>query len=108
LRRFEKRTRDPVATAYTTFCRKLGSIGLPRLANEGPVAYAERISVLRPDLEPAVRTFLTLYAGMRYGNSTDAAGVARLYALARSFDPAARDQYRTRKAAKPAPMSNLP
>jgi len=108
LRRFEKRTRDPVATAYTTFCRKLGSIGLPRLANEGPVAYAERISVLRPDLEPAVRTFLTLYAGMRYGNSTDAAGVTRLYALARSFDPAARDQYRTRKAAKPAPMSNLP
>ena len=68
----------------------------------------ERQQFARPELARVLTEAGVGVEAMRYGNSTDAAGVARLYALARSFDPAARDQYRTRKAAKPAPMSNLP
>jgi protein-glutamine gamma-glutamyltransferase len=58
---------DRLARAYARLCRKLGGIGLPRSAHQGPIAYADAVGERRPDLREAVRALLTRYAELRYG-----------------------------------------
>lgn len=58
---------DRLARAYARLCRKLARVGLPREAHQGPIAYADAVAERRPDLRETVRTLLTRYAELRYG-----------------------------------------
>jgi protein-glutamine gamma-glutamyltransferase len=77
---------DRLARAYARLCRKLAGIGLPRSADQGPIAYAEAVGERRPDLQEAVRALLTRYAALRYGapradsRAEDVAGFERAVA----------------------------
>jgi hypothetical protein len=48
-------------------CRKLGRVGVPRPAHQGPLDYADEVSARRPDLAESVRSLLARYADLRYG-----------------------------------------
>lgn len=58
---------DQLARAYERLCRKLGKVGLPRAAHQGPLAYADTVRDGRPDLADRVRALLVKYAELRYG-----------------------------------------
>ncbi|MDZ4404698.1 transglutaminaseTgpA domain-containing protein [Prosthecobacter sp.] len=59
---------DPWMRAWQRVCRKLAKAGVrPRLVNEGPFAYAERVSALRPDLAGTITPLAEMYAAGRYG-----------------------------------------
>jgi hypothetical protein len=58
---------DRLARAYSRLCRKLGRVGVPRQAHQGPLAYADEVSSHRPDLAEGVRSLLARYADLRYG-----------------------------------------
>jgi protein-glutamine gamma-glutamyltransferase len=58
---------DRLARAYARLCRKLGRVGVPRPAHQGPLAYADEVSTRRPDLAERVRSLLVRYADLRYG-----------------------------------------
>jgi hypothetical protein len=59
---------DPWMRVWQRVCQKLAKAGVrPRLAHEGPLAYAERVSALRPDLAPQIKPLAELYASGRYG-----------------------------------------
>jgi transglutaminase-like putative cysteine protease len=87
LKRMRVRPRDPVRVAYLAFCGKLAGAGIARAPSEGPQAYAERVSRVRPDLDALVRRFVALYVNVRYGTAGDARTIAELRALARDFKP---------------------
>jgi transglutaminase-like putative cysteine protease len=87
LRRLRVRVRDPVRLAYNAFCAKLRQRGLARDAAEGPLAYANRISRARPDLEALVRGFIGVYVGVQYGGDSAPERVRELRRLAREFAP---------------------
>lgn len=59
---------DRVVRDYRRFCARLAGIGLPRAAHEGPLAYAQRIGRVRPDLAAQVEHVTRLYTGLRYGD----------------------------------------
>jgi transglutaminase-like putative cysteine protease len=76
-REFLRRRRtDPVDALYSALCRRLALLGLPRAPDEGPTAYAARVTAA--DLTPAARDaaaeFLRRYSASRYG--PQAAGAA--------------------------------
>ena len=87
LRRLRVRVRDPVKLAYVAFCKKLSERGISRHADEGPLAYAERVSRTRPDLEAIVSAFTVLYVALRYAGASGAENVGRLQRLTREFKP---------------------
>jgi protein-glutamine gamma-glutamyltransferase len=59
---------DRLARAYARLCGKLARVGLPpRLAYQGPLAYADVVSSTRPDLASAAGFLLARYAELRYG-----------------------------------------
>jgi hypothetical protein len=87
LRRLRVRVRDPVRVAYNAFCAKLRSRGLAREGAEGPLTYAERVSRARPDLEAAVRRFMSVYVGVQYGGDSAPESLRELRRLAREFTP---------------------
>ncbi len=59
---------DPWMRAWQRVCQKLAKAGVrPRLVNEGPFAYAERVSSIRPDLAAQIKPLAELYAAGRYG-----------------------------------------
>ncbi len=62
-----RRLRDPVARAWGQFCARLARHGLPRSPQEGPLAYAARIALQRPEWAEPVWTVARLYADLRYG-----------------------------------------
>ena len=67
---------DPVLRHYRRFCRKLARRGLTRRPAEGPLAFAARVRVERPDLDAAVRRVTELYVTLRY--ERDAGELAEL------------------------------
>jgi transglutaminase-like putative cysteine protease len=75
---------DRLGRAYERLCRKLARAGLPRAPYQGPLAYAQVIIRLRPDLAAGVRPLLEEYADLRFGPASDRdlrsfeRGVARL------------------------------
>ncbi|MEZ5386054.1 MAG: transglutaminaseTgpA domain-containing protein [Prosthecobacter sp.] len=80
------RTSDPWLSAWRRACMKLARAGVrPRLANEGPLAYAECVSRSRPDLAEATSRLAELYASGRYGGGED--GFQEFKALQASFKP---------------------
>jgi hypothetical protein len=78
LRRLKVRVRDPAKIAYARFCDKLRRRGLPRAPAEGPLDYASRIGISRPDLTVAVAAITRLYVALRYGTISSGAELNEL------------------------------
>ena len=78
---------DPAQVAWLSFCRKLRKRGLARHASEGPIAYASRLAIARPEQAQAIVTIARLYAELRYGPQTDARRLAQLARLVQRFRP---------------------
>jgi transglutaminase-like putative cysteine protease len=73
--KFSRRRReDPVDRLYSALCHRLGQLGLPRAPDEGPTAYAARISAadLAPGPKAAAADFLRRYSAWRYASPTQA------------------------------------
>ncbi|MFZ4792011.1 MAG: transglutaminase TgpA family protein [Candidatus Competibacteraceae bacterium] len=77
--------RDPVARAWQRFCARLARRGLACGAHEGPLAFAERVAIHRPELAIRVGEISKLYAALRYGPTVPPAAVRRLQRLVRRF-----------------------
>ncbi|MCC6135473.1 MAG: DUF3488 and transglutaminase-like domain-containing protein [Candidatus Contendobacter sp.] len=77
--------RDPVARAWQRFCVRLARRGLARSAHEGPLAFAERVAIQRPELAMRASEIGKLYAALRYGPTTPPTAVRRLQRLVRRF-----------------------
>lgn len=77
--------RDPVVRAWQRFCARLARRGLARSAQEGPLAFAERVAASRPEMATSVREIGQLYAMLRYGPVTPPMAVRRLQRLVRRF-----------------------
>lgn len=58
---------DRIARAWLRATRKLGRAVAPRAAHEGPLDYARRITVTRPELATVVGSLATQYARLRFG-----------------------------------------
>jgi transglutaminase-like putative cysteine protease/uncharacterized protein (DUF58 family) len=59
---------DPWMRGWQRACRRLVKAGVqPRSVSEGPLDFAQRVSVLRPDLAPQVKRLAETYAAGRYG-----------------------------------------
>ena len=61
---------DRLGSAYLRLCRKLARTGLPRAPHQGPLAYAQAIARLRPDLASRVQPLFTRYVELRFGSSS--------------------------------------
>lgn len=85
LRKLRVTVRDPVKRLYLRFCDKLGRKGLARNPAEGPVDYAARLSVLRPDLAATVGAITQLYVALRYGAAAGEHGVDEFQRRVRAF-----------------------
>jgi len=70
---------DPLDRLWRRINRRLARAGLPRMAHEGPLAYARRLSERWPQHEQLWREMANGYAAARYGESDIAAGVRRLH-----------------------------
>jgi hypothetical protein len=69
---------DPVQQNYLRFCQKLARHGLLRFPSEGPLTFATRVSMARPDLAEAVQRIVDLYVEIRYGGQFEALPQLRL------------------------------
>ncbi|CAK0770455.1 protein-glutamine gamma-glutamyltransferase [Gammaproteobacteria bacterium] len=78
------RSRDPLLMDWESFCRRLARAGIPRRPDEGPLAYAERVAVARPDLAHRVSLVARLYARLRYGRTAPKSWRRHLRRLMRS------------------------
>jgi hypothetical protein len=87
LHKIRVRVRDPVKSAYSAFCNKLRDRGMARAPHDGPVSYSERVSRLRPDLQPVVIRVTALYVALRYAGASNPDRIAELQQLARDFRP---------------------
>lgn len=87
LHKRERRSRDLAALAYQSFCGKLARRGLPRLAYEGPSAFASRIAAQRPDLAGQAHAVVKLYIALRYGTCRSPLALERLRLAIRRFHP---------------------
>jgi transglutaminase-like putative cysteine protease len=76
---------DPVQKAYLEYCRKLARAGMERAPQEGALAFAARVSLLRPDVADSVRDITGLYLVLRYGVSVKDSAQRRLVRLVQEF-----------------------
>ncbi|MSR13974.1 MAG: DUF4129 domain-containing protein [Gammaproteobacteria bacterium] len=76
---------DPVVRAYAEFCRKLAHVQLLRAPHEGPLSYAQRVVLTRPDLGSDVAHITALYTTLRYAGARIAPSLLRN--LVRKFSP---------------------
>lgn len=66
---------DPWMRAWQRLSRKLVKAGIrPRHASEGPLAFADRVALARPDLAAKLWPLAEMYAAGRYGPGTVALG----------------------------------
>jgi transglutaminase-like putative cysteine protease len=78
-----ERRSDRLARAYARLCRKLGKVGLDRAPHQGPLSYADSVTLRRPDLAGPVRSLLELYAKLRFGSTSDNPDQAEIAAFER-------------------------
>lgn len=67
---------DRIARAWLRATRKLERVAPPRTASEGPLDFARRIALARPDLAAGVTSLAQRYARLRFGPAPDAAQIA--------------------------------
>jgi len=68
---------DRIGRAWLRATRKLARV-TPRAASEGPLDYAQRIAVARPDLAAPVKALAVQYARLRFGQAANTDEVSAL------------------------------
>jgi hypothetical protein len=83
-----RKRQERALTLWEEACRRLARAGLPRLAHEGPLAFAERASRRWPQFEIAFRAIGESFAALRYGTagSRDSERVALTATLERAIE----------------------
>lgn len=88
LRRPSRHT-DPWARAWQRVSRKVSKAGMqPRLQSEGPLDFAHRVSLARPDLASEIQPLAEMYAAGRYAGARET--LREFQALAGRFKPRRR------------------
>jgi transglutaminase-like putative cysteine protease len=72
--------RDPALAIWTRLCARLARAGLPRRADEGPLAYGQRAAARWPQWSEQLQRIAESYALLRYG-PPDATRNARIAGL---------------------------
>jgi transglutaminase-like putative cysteine protease len=96
-RLFSRTTKDPVAEAYTLFCKRLTNVGLEKLPDQGPVDFLDKIKRLRPDLAFEAQGIIDLYVQIRFGRTRPDDRTRKLTTRVKQFKPS--------RQAKPEPAS---
>jgi len=78
LRHLRQRVRDPIASAYARFCRKLARKGARREPSEGPTTFAARAAERFPQQAAAIAAITKLYVALRYGTLNSAEAIREL------------------------------
>ncbi|WP_295584228.1 DUF3488 and DUF4129 domain-containing transglutaminase family protein [uncultured Lamprocystis sp.] len=78
---------DPATHCFALLCRRLAAVGLVRHAHEGPLDFAARVAVARPDFAPRVNAITDLYIRGRYMPNPTAADIQSLSRLVKAFVP---------------------
>lgn len=84
------RSADALGRAWRDLERKLELSVAAREPHEGPLAFAERVGRLRPELGPSLRSLARRYARLRYGPSASAAELAYFRNAVRVWRPRLR------------------
>lgn len=67
---WQRPRQDAVQRLWLAYCRKLQRAGITRENWEGPLAFANRVAVRRPELGESVRAAAAAYIAARYGPPT--------------------------------------
>jgi hypothetical protein len=78
---------DPVVRQYQKFCKRLQGVGIVRLSYEGPLAFAERVIDLRPDLKDSVCAVTEAFIDIKYAGNTSTLQQKKLLLAIRDFHP---------------------
>jgi hypothetical protein len=78
---------DKVQALYLRFCSKLERTGLARLPAEGPLDFAQRIRVQRPELAATADAVAQLYVQLRYGARASGEMLKKFDSLVKAFRP---------------------
>lgn len=78
---------DGLARSWRALERKLERTVAVRAVSEGPIAFAERVSSLRPELGPGVRALARRYARLRYGPAAQASELQQFRRAVRLWRP---------------------
>ncbi len=89
-RLFSRTRKDPVAEAYTLFCRRMARVGLERSPDQGPVDFLDQIQTRRPDLASDARAITDLYIQIRFGKTGSENLTNPLITRVRRFKPSRR------------------
>jgi transglutaminase-like putative cysteine protease len=76
---------EPAKKYYDIFCKKMARVGMIKMAYEGPVDFAKRISEARSDLENETQKITNLYILVRY--CSDHEKILQLKAAIKLFSP---------------------
>ncbi len=78
---------DPASRCFSLLCRRLAAVGLERNAHEGPLDFAARVAVARPEFSLRVNAIVALYIRGRYMPNPTAADIQSLSRLVKAFVP---------------------
>lgn len=84
------RSADALGRAWRDLERKLELSVAARAPHEGPLAFAERVGRLRPELGASIRSLARRYARLRYGPAASAAELAQFRNAVRAWRPRLR------------------
>lgn len=82
-----RRPVDPALAAWRRFTKSLAARGVRWQPWEGPIAFADRVVTVRPEIAAAVHRIAKLYADLRYAPSPSAADLERLRRSVAEFRP---------------------
>jgi protein-glutamine gamma-glutamyltransferase len=85
LRPGRKPAQDKVQALYLRFCAKLEKAGIIRSATEGPVDFAHRVRMQRPEFSATTDAVSHLYIQLRYGAHASNEMLRELGALVKTF-----------------------
>ena len=77
-----KESCDPAVKVYRKYCDDLARHGFVRRPDEGPLAFAARVSDLNPNWRHAIEAVTESYIDIRYGYRSDALEELKVHAKA--------------------------
>jgi transglutaminase-like putative cysteine protease len=80
-----KPAKDKVQALYLRYCRKLEKAGVAKLSAEGPIDFANRVRMLRPEFAAMTDAVTRLYIQLRYGAHASGEMLKELGSLVRRF-----------------------
>jgi transglutaminase-like putative cysteine protease len=76
---------DEVQALYLKLCAKLAKYGITRLATEGPLDFAQRVRMLRPELSAMVDRVTQQYVQLRYSSHATEATLGQFKSEVKAF-----------------------